>query len=72
MTGRRLSDDERVLWKGVTRSIAPLRKVIARARRCGGRAAAARWKAARPVQAGGCPGEARAEATRAAVDAADT
>jgi len=26
MTGRRLSDDERVLWKGVTRSIAPLRK----------------------------------------------
>ena len=26
MTRRRLSDDERVLWKGVTRSIAPLRK----------------------------------------------
>jgi DNA-nicking Smr family endonuclease len=26
MTGRRLSDDERVLWKGVTRSIAPLRR----------------------------------------------
>ena len=26
MTGRRLSDDERALWKGVTRSIAPLRK----------------------------------------------
>ena len=29
MTGRRLSDDERVLWKGVTRSIAPLRKRLA-------------------------------------------
>jgi DNA-nicking Smr family endonuclease len=27
MTRRRLSDDERVLWKGVTRSIAPLRKL---------------------------------------------
>ena len=27
MTRRRLSTDERVLWKGVTRSIAPLRKV---------------------------------------------
>ena len=27
MTRRRLSNDERVLWKGVTRSIAPLRKV---------------------------------------------
>ena len=27
MSRRRLSDDERVLWKGVTRSIAPLRKV---------------------------------------------
>ena len=26
MSRRRLSDDERVLWKGVTRSIAPLRK----------------------------------------------
>jgi DNA-nicking Smr family endonuclease len=26
MSPRRLSDDERVLWKGVTRSIAPLRK----------------------------------------------
>jgi DNA-nicking Smr family endonuclease len=26
MTGRRLSDDEHVLWKGVTRSIVPLRK----------------------------------------------
>lgn len=26
MTGRRLSEDERVLWKGVTRSIAPLRR----------------------------------------------
>jgi DNA-nicking Smr family endonuclease len=26
MTKRRLSDDERVLWRGVTRSIAPLRK----------------------------------------------
>ena len=29
MSRRRLSDDERVLWKGVTRSIAPLRKVSA-------------------------------------------
>ena len=29
MTRRRLSDDERVLWKGVTRSIAPLRKSLA-------------------------------------------
>lgn len=28
MTRRRLSDDERVLWKGVTRSIAPLRKRV--------------------------------------------
>ncbi len=27
MSRRRLSDDERVLWKGVTRSIAPLRKL---------------------------------------------
>ena len=27
MSRRRLSSDERVLWKGVTRSIAPLRKV---------------------------------------------
>ena len=27
MSRRRLSDDERVLWKGVTRSIAPLRKI---------------------------------------------
>jgi DNA-nicking Smr family endonuclease len=27
MSRRRLSDDERALWKGVTRSIAPLRKV---------------------------------------------
>jgi DNA-nicking Smr family endonuclease len=27
MSRRRLSNDERVLWKGVTRSIAPLRKV---------------------------------------------
>jgi DNA-nicking Smr family endonuclease len=27
MTRRRLSHDERVLWKGVTRSIAPLRKI---------------------------------------------
>ena len=27
MSPRRLSDDERVLWRGVTRSIAPLRKV---------------------------------------------
>jgi DNA-nicking Smr family endonuclease len=27
MTRRRLSTDERVLWKGVTRSIAPLRKL---------------------------------------------
>jgi DNA-nicking Smr family endonuclease len=26
MSGRRLSDDERILWKGVTRSIAPLRR----------------------------------------------
>ena len=26
MSPRRLSDDERTLWKGVTRSIAPLRK----------------------------------------------
>jgi DNA-nicking Smr family endonuclease len=26
MSGRRLSDDERSLWKGVTRSIAPLRR----------------------------------------------
>jgi len=26
MSGRRLSDDERVLWSGVTRSIAPLRR----------------------------------------------
>ena len=26
MTRRRLSDDERVLWKGVTRSVAPLRR----------------------------------------------
>ena len=30
MSRRRLSDDERVLWKGVTRSIAPLRKSLAR------------------------------------------
>src|SRR2546423_13264056 len=29
MSRRRLSDDERVLWKGVTRSIAPLRKSLA-------------------------------------------
>jgi DNA-nicking Smr family endonuclease len=29
MSKRRLSDDERVLWKGVTRSIAPLRKPLA-------------------------------------------
>lgn len=29
MTRRRLSDDERVLWRGVTRSIAPLRKSLA-------------------------------------------
>jgi DNA-nicking Smr family endonuclease len=29
MTRRRLSDDERVLWKGVTRSIEPLRKPTA-------------------------------------------
>jgi DNA-nicking Smr family endonuclease len=29
MSRRRLSDDERVLWKGVTRSIAPLRKLSA-------------------------------------------
>jgi DNA-nicking Smr family endonuclease len=28
MSRRRLSSDERVLWKGVTRSIAPLRKVF--------------------------------------------
>jgi DNA-nicking Smr family endonuclease len=28
MSRRRLSDDERVLWKGVTRSIAPLRKSL--------------------------------------------
>jgi DNA-nicking Smr family endonuclease len=28
MSPRRLSDDERVLWKGVTRSIAPLRKRV--------------------------------------------
>src|SRR4051794_4981338 len=27
MSRRRLSDEERVLWKGVTRSIAPLRKL---------------------------------------------
>ena len=27
MSRRRLSDDERVLWKGVTRSIAPLRRI---------------------------------------------
>jgi DNA-nicking Smr family endonuclease len=27
MSRRRLSDDEHVLWKGVTRSIAPLRKI---------------------------------------------
>jgi DNA-nicking Smr family endonuclease len=27
MSRRRLSDEERVLWKGVTRSIAPLRKI---------------------------------------------
>ena len=26
MTGRRLNEDERALWKGVTRSIAPLRR----------------------------------------------
>ncbi len=29
MSRRRLSDDERVLWKGVTRSIVPLRKLSA-------------------------------------------
>ena len=29
MTRRRLSDEERVLWKGVTRSIAPLRRQAA-------------------------------------------
>jgi DNA-nicking Smr family endonuclease len=29
MSRRRLSDDERVLWKGVTRSIAPLQKPLA-------------------------------------------
>ena len=29
MSRRRLSDEERVLWKGVTRSIAPLRKLSA-------------------------------------------
>ena len=28
MSRRRLSSDERVLWKGVTRSIAPLRKIL--------------------------------------------
>lgn len=29
MSRRRLSDDERALWKGVTRSIAPLRRIAA-------------------------------------------
>jgi DNA-nicking Smr family endonuclease len=30
MSRRRLSEEERTLWKGVTRSIAPLRKMLAR------------------------------------------
>jgi len=30
MSRRRLSDEERVLWKGVTRSIMPLRQSLAR------------------------------------------
>src|SRR5687767_1114122 len=28
MSRRRLSDEERVLWQGITRSVAPLRKLV--------------------------------------------
>ena len=51
MSRRRLSDDERVLWKGVTRSIAPLRKFRKPDRRRLAAPAARRDEAARQARA---------------------